>query len=318
MRENRVEEKVYGIREIGVYLPNKRVDNTLKQEKFGFKKSFLEEKIGVFKTSLMDENDDCSDMCVKAFNDLAQKISIEKNEIEAIVVVTQNPDLRIPHAGAFVHRKLNLPVNCASFDISLGCSGFVHGLSIITSFMKSNGMKKGILFTSDPYSKIIDPEDRNTTLIFGDAATATLITDEDSELIPKKFSFGTLGEKLDEIKLIDDKFYMNGSAVVKFVKRFVPDDIRKNIADNGYTPENIDRFVLHQASRFMVEIVAQDLGIDMKKVPFDIKNYGNTVSSSIPIILEKEIRNKENKTILISGFGIGLSFGSCVLTRENQ
>ena len=182
-------EKIYGIRDIGVYIPCQRVDNTLKQEKFGFKETFLEEKIGVFETSLKDENEDCSDMCVKAFNDLATKVPIDKNEIEAIIVVTQNPDERLPHAGAFVHAKLDLPVSCASFDISLGCSGYIYGLSVITSFMKANNMKKGILFTSDPYSKIIDPEDRNTTLIFGDGATATLITDDEPVLVPGKFSF---------------------------------------------------------------------------------------------------------------------------------
>jgi 3-oxoacyl-[acyl-carrier-protein] synthase III len=315
MKKNLFNQNLYGIREIGTYIPEKRINNTLKQEKFGFKESFLEEKIGVFKTSLKDDNEDCSDMCVKAFNDLVSKISIEKNEIEVIIVVTQNPDERMPHSGAFVHKKLSLPVTCASFDISLGCSGFVYGLSVITSFLAANGMKKGILFTSDPYSKIIDQEDRNTTLLFGDGATASLITDEDPVIVPGKFSFGTLGEKWEEIRLISDKLFMNGQQVVKFVKRYIPDDIRKNIADNGYDLENIDRFVLHQASKFMVDIVAEDLGANPSKVPFDIRNYGNTVSSSIPLVLEKELHNKENKTFLISGFGVGLSFGSCVLKR---
>lgn len=315
MKRNLFNEKNYGIREIGVYIPEKRIDNTLKQEKFGFKESFLEEKIGVFKTSLKDESEECSDMCVKAFNDLVSKIPIEKNEIEAIIVVTQNPDERMPHSGAFVHKKLGLAASCASFDISLGCSGFVYGLSVITSFMKANSMKKGILFTSDPYSKIIDPEDRNTTLLFGDGATATLITDDEPVIVPGEFSFGTLGEKWEEIRLINDKLFMNGQQVVKFVKRYIPDDIRKNIADNGYDLENIDRFILHQASKFMVDIVAEDLGVNSSKVPFDIRNYGNTVSSSIPLVLAKELHNPENRTILISGFGIGLSFGSCVLKR---
>jgi 3-oxoacyl-[acyl-carrier-protein] synthase-3 len=315
MKRNFFNQNFYGIREIGTYIPEKRINNTLKQEKFGFKESFLEDKIGVFKTSLKDDNEDCSDMCVKAFNDLVSKISIEKNEIEVIIVVTQNPDDRMPHSGALVHKKLGMGVNCASFDISLGCSGFIYGLSVITSFMKANNMKKGILFTSDPYSKIIDPDDRNTTLLFGDGATATLITNDEPVIVPGKFSFGTLGEKWEEIRLINDKLFMNGAAVVKFVKRYVPDDIRKNIEDNGYMLENIDRFVLHQASKFMVDIVAEDLGVNPSKVPFDIRNYGNTISSSIPLVLEKELHNKENRTILISGFGVGLSYGSCVLKR---
>jgi 3-oxoacyl-[acyl-carrier-protein] synthase-3 len=315
MKKNLFNEKNYGIREIGTYIPEKRLDNTKKQEKFGFKESFLEEKIGVFKTSLKDESEDCSDMCVKAFKDLSKKVVVEKSDIEVMIVVTQNPDDRMPHAGALVHKKLGMAVSCASFDISLGCSGFIYGLSVITSFMKANNMKKGILFTSDPYSKIIDPDDRNTTLLFGDGATASLIAYDEPVIVPGKFSFGTLGEKWEEIRLINDKLFMNGQQVVKFVKRYIPDDIRKNIADNGYDLENIDRFVLHQASKFMVDIVAEDLGVNPSKVPFDIRNYGNTISSSIPLVLEKELHNKENRTILISGFGVGLSYGSCVLKR---
>jgi 3-oxoacyl-[acyl-carrier-protein] synthase-3 len=231
-----------------------------------------------------------------------------------LIVVTQNPDSRMPHSGALVHSKLDLDTNCASFDISLGCSGYVYGLSSIISFMREHGMKKGVLFTCDPYSKIIDPDDRGTALLFGDAATATLI-DEIPQFVPGKFSFGTLGKKSGEISLINDRLFMNGQAVVKFVKRYIPSDVRKTVSINGLSLEQIDRFVFHQGSRFVVDIITEDLGIPLEKVPFDISDYGNTVSSSIPIILEKEMEKPENRILLFSGFGIGLSWGSCVLKR---
>lgn len=304
-----------GIKEIGVFIPERRIDNTSKQSKFDFKDSFLEEKIGVFQTALKDPADDCTDMCVKAFNALNEKISIDKSEIEIIIVVTQNPDTRMPHAGAILHGKLDFPSSCASFDISLGCSGFVYGISTIISMMKEHGFKKGILFTADPYSKVVDQDDKNTSLLFGDAATATLIT-ADAELIPGKFSFGTLGSKFNEICLVNEKLYMNGSAVVKFVKRFIPADITMIIEKNGLTIDDIDRFILHQSSKFMVNVIKEDLKLDEEKVPFEIYNYGNTVSSSIPIVLEKELHDKSNKNFLLSGFGIGLSWGSCVLVRK--
>jgi len=303
-----------GIKDIGVHIPSKRTDNIEKLKKFGFKSTFLDEKIGVFKTSVKDDGDECSDLCVKAWNSLLEKTEFDKNDIDVIVVATQNADVRMPHAAAHVHGKLDLKPSCASFDISLGCSGFVYGLSTIISFMKSNGMKKGVLFTGDPYSKIIDPDDRNTSLLFGDAATATLITD-DPEIIPGKFTFGTLGQKSEEIKLVDEKLFMNGSAVVKFVKRYIPNDIRNNVKINGLNMEDIDKFILHQASKFMVGIVTKDLGIDETKAPYKIWDYGNTISSSIPILLENEIHEKNSKNYLISGFGIGLSWASCVLQR---
>jgi len=253
---------------------------------------------------------------VKAFNNLTKKIAIQKENIDIIVVVTQNPDTRLPHASAILHGKLDLPVTCASFDISLGCSGFVYGISAIISFMKENGFKKGVLFTADPYSKIVDQEDKNTSLLFGDAATATLIT-ANAELVPGKFSFGTLGTKFREISLVDDKLYMNGSAVVKFVKRFIPADITKVVEKNGLSLGEIDRFILHQGSKFIVDVIKEDLKLDEKKVPFDIYEYGNTVSSSIPIILEKELHDKSNKNLLLSGFGVGLSWASCVMFRNS-
>lgn len=305
-----------GIKAIGVYLPVKRIDNISKQKKFEFKDTFLDEKIGVYKTAVKDLVDECSDLCVKAFNNLTEKTSIQKENIDVIVVVTQNPDTRLPHASAILHGKLDLPVTCASFDISLGCSGFVYGISTIMSFMKEHGFKKGILFTADPYSKIVDQEDKNTSLLFGDAATASLITGN-AELIPGKFSFGTLGTKFREISLVNDKLYMNGSAVVKFVKRFIPADITKVVEKNGLSLGEIDRFILHQGSKFIVDVIKEDLALDEKKVPFDIYEYGNTVSSSIPIILEKELHDKSNKNFLLSGFGVGLSWASCVMFRNS-
>lgn len=303
-----------GIQDIGVYIPTTRTDNHEKLTKFDFKQDFLDEKIGVHRTAVKDDNEECSDMCVKAWSALQEKTPFDKDDIDVIIVATQNSDIRMPHAAAYVHGKLGLKPSCASFDVSLGCSGFVYGLSAITSFMKQNGMKKGVLLTGDPYSKIIDPEDRNTSLLFGDAATATLIT-ENAEFVPGRFTFGTLGQKAEEIRLIDEKLAMNGLAVVKFVKRYIPADIRNNIELNGLTMDEIDKFLLHQASRHMVRTVMKDLGIDEARTPFEIRDYGNTISSSIPILLEKEISQKDSRNYLISGFGIGFSWASCVLRR---
>src|SRR3546814_2884839 len=114
------------------------------------------------------------------------------NEIQVLVVVTQNPDNNLPHVAAQVHGKAALPEQCAAFDVSLGCSGYVYGLSIITSFMAVNGFERGVLITADPYSKIVDKNDKNTRLLFGDAATATLISNEPL-LVAGPFSFGTTG-----------------------------------------------------------------------------------------------------------------------------
>ena len=163
------------ISNIEYYLPSKFESNFKLQKKFKVSKKFINQKIGIKKRFFLSENLKSSDMCIEAFKKLEKKNHNLNQKIDCIVVITQNPDFQIPHTSAVVHSKLNLSDKVACFDLSLGCSGYPYGLSIISSFMKLNKFKKGLLFTSDPYSKIIDKNDKNTRLIFSDAATVTLI-----------------------------------------------------------------------------------------------------------------------------------------------
>ncbi len=303
-----------GIREFGVYIPESRIENVFKKEKFGIDDAFLKDKIGVDRCAMKSADEETTDLALKAVERLFEKISVAREDIEVLLLVTQNPDVRMPHAGSILHEKLKLSYRCASFDLPLGCSGFVYGLSIITAFMQQNGMKKGLLVTSDPYSKCVCPEDKNTSLIFGDGAAATLITD-DPILVPGAFDFGTLGAKWRDIKLENGYLYMNGQAVVKFVAKYVPENIRNSLAKNQLQLADIDRFVFHQGSRFIHKVISEYLDINPEKMPWDCRDYGNTVSSSIPIILEKELADSSWKRSMICGFGIGLSWGSTVLTR---
>ena len=235
-------------------------------------------------------------------------------DIDVLIVVTQNPDTNIPHASAIVHGKLKLPERCACFDVSLGCSGFVYGLSIIQSFMRENHFQKGLLFTSDPYSKIVDKDDKNTSLIFGDASSVTLISDKPLYTL-EGITFGTLGKDYRELTCINNKLSMNGRAVFNFVMTYVPDDIRMLLDRKKIRLQDIDTFVFHQASKHLVDTLSARLNLDRKKVVFDVYEYGNTVSSTIPIILEKELTKAQNNFILISGFGVGLSWASGILKR---
>jgi len=303
-----------GIKQIASYLPQNKISNYDKKEKFGLVDDFIENKIGVKSYCLKDENEKASDLCVKVFQNLIAKESIDKNIIDCCVVVTQNPDFNIPHTSAIVHGKLELVQECACFDISLGCSGYVYGLSNIISFMKDNGLKNGLLFTADPYSEIIDKEDKNTALIFGDGATVTYIC-EDSNFELKDSLFGTSGKDYKEL-ICEDKLYMNGRAVFNFSATTIPKHIKTLLEKNKLTDDSIDKYVLHQGSKYIVDTIRKRLEVDKIKVPFKMYEYGNTVSSSIPFILEKEIENCDNKRFVISGFGVGLSWGSGILERN--
>lgn len=302
-----------GIENIASYIPAQRISNYERKEKFAITDEFIEKKIGVHNISLKDKNEEASELCVKAFANLQKKQNIDIGEIDAIVVVTQNPDYNIPHCSAMIHGKLGLKSNCAAFDISLGCSGFVYALSVLISFMKGNGMRKALLFTSDPYSKIVDSNDKNTSLLFGDAAAVTLLSDN-PVLVPMKFTFGTTGSHYEDLICKDGKLFMNGRAVFNFTAKVIPEDIKNLLAINNLSKDEIDLFVFHQGSKIIVDTLAKKLEIPQDKVVFNAMNFGNTVSSSIPIILEEELKRNAKK-ILISGFGVGLSWSSSVLKR---
>lgn len=303
-----------GIQEVGSYIPKKRISNYFKKDKFDITEEFILKKIGIESVSVKDTSEDTSDLCVQAYKQLKEKVNIKNEDIEVIIVVTQNPDYTLPQSSAIVHGKLGLNNSCASFDISLGCSGFVYALSVIQSFMICNKMKKGLLFTSDPYSKIIDPDDKNTSLLFGDGAAVTLISDK-PVFSTIGFSYGTIGTSYKELLCENNILYMNGRAISSFAMKVIPKDIINLLAKHKLSLNDIDKYLFHQGSKFIVDSLAKRLELNEKKIVFDIYNYGNTVSSSLPILLEKQISQKRNKLLLISGFGVGLSWANAILKR---
>lgn len=306
-----------GIEAIASYLPEGRRSNLEVRGDFDVDEAFLRDKIGVLERRVKSENENTSDLAVAALEGLLAQTKAPRDSIEALVVVTQSPDFPIPHVSAIVHGKAKLPERCAAFDVSLGCSGYVYGLSILQAFMASNGFARGVLVTSDPYSKIVDRRDKNTVLLFGDGATATLIG-PDPVFRAGPFSFGTHGALHEALICRDGALQMNGREIFNFTATAVPKDLEKLLAAAGTSKDAVDCFLLHQGSKYIVETIARRARLPMEKVRLGIETTGNTVSSSIPLLLEREIANPSASTIVLSGFGVGLSWGSCVLTRVRQ
>lgn len=304
------------IKSVGVHIPEKRISNFDLLERFDITEEFITRKIGVLSRAVKDSRDNTSDLCVKAFDDLQQKTPIDLNSINLVCVVTQNPDQKIPHTAAIVHQKLELNNDCMTFDISQGCAGFPHGLSIVSSLMQTLPIQNALLFTCDPYSKIIDPDDKNTSLLFGDSATVTLLSNDVSQLgyTLQGTTFGTTPNSTDCLKC-EDTFQMNGRDVVGNALREVPGNIRSLLQSSNLQNSDIDLFVLHQASRVMVESLREFLNLDESVAPYEIFNLGNTVSSSIPIILAPHINEPTKDNIIVSGFGVGFSYASSLLKR---
>lgn len=304
-----------GISQIGTYIPETKISNLDLLEKFDVSEAFIREKIGVLHRARKGPEQKASDLCINAFDDLKSKTNVDIEEIECCVVVTQNPDFNIPHTSAIVHGKLDMPEECASFDISLGCSGYVYALSIVMAFMQANGMKKGLLFTADPYSEIVDEDDKNTALIFGDAGTVSLL-ESSATLTPLAFDFGSKGKGYKGL-INKEKLHMNGRAVFGFTATVVPASINKLLNKLNLAKEDIDRWYLHQGSKYIINTIVQRLELDEDKVVFDMYEYGNTVSSSIPLLLSKDIDSLQpGEKIALSGFGVGLSWSSAIFQKN--
>ena len=305
-----------GIKSIASYVPVEGVDNYAQGAKFGKDQDFIFGKIGSTFLPRKDANQETSDLCVEAVNALfAANPLLDPASIDALIVVTQNGDAEgLPHTAAIVQHKLGLSTGIAAFDISLGCSGYVYGLYAMKGFMEAAGLKNGLLITADPYSKIVDPEDRNTTMLFGDAATVTWMG-EDARWQLGKSRFGTDGSGAEFLKVNDGVFFMNGRQVFNFALLKVPAHLRELIEASQLVAEDIDLYCIHQGSAAIVDAVARRFEEEPAKFIKDMTETGNTVSSSIPLLLEKHVLGSQHKRVALSGFGVGLSWGSAIIER---
>ena len=306
-----------GIKDIAVYLPHGRQSNLDLMAGFDVDETFLAQKIGVLHRATRAEGEDTSDMALRALEQLVRQQGVAREKIEALVVVTQNPDTNLPHVSGLVHARAGLAADCAAFDVSLGCSGYVYGLSLLQSFLAANGLTTGVLITCDPYSKIIDPEDKGTALLFGDAATATLIGPE-PVFTCGPYQFGTQGDVVGALVCRDGRLHMNGREVFNFAATVVPKNINRLLERVGATVQDIDCYIFHQGSRYIVETITKRLALETAKVRMGMEEIGNTVSSSIPILLQHELSNKEAKRVVLCGFGVGLSWASCICERVGK
>ena len=305
-----------GIRSIASYIPEGRIDNIAQAQSFGRDEEFVHNKLGTTTLSVKADHEETSDLCVRAVqNLLAKNPQLKLEDVQALVVVTQNGDAEgLPHTSAIAQHKLGLPTHAACFDVSLGCSGYVYGLYVLKGFMQAAGLKNAILVTADPYSKIMDRADRMTTLLFGDAATATWLgPDPVWELGPARFGGDGAGAEYLAVK--DGCFHMNGRQVFNFASLKIIPHMQDVLDELDMSLDDVDAFCLHQGSGAIVDAIAKRLGDNGSKVIKDMFGAGNTVSSSIPMLLEHYGFDGKWNNTLLSCFGVGLSWGSALLVR---
>lgn len=298
--------------------------------------SFIRDKVGLKTRYVLGDAETGVSLAAQACQRLFGAESLRPSDVDLLVFVTQNPDRQIPQNSAILAGQLGLSVDLAAFDISLGCSGYVYALSIVEAFLAATGRNHALLVTCDPYSRIIAREDLSTNAIFGDAATVTWISREGSRTRSGLFDFGTDGASGDAIRidaggaaapLVNDeggvarygrddlRLKMDGRAVFNFVLSRIPESVSRCLKSNALELEDVDYFAFHQGSEYMLKMLAKKIGVPDEKVLTNMAEYGNTVSSTIPLLLEKLLQRDDlsGKKVLICGFGVGLSWAATIV-----
>lgn len=281
-----------------------------------------------------------SDLCVAAADKLIKDLNWNRNEIDLVLFVTQTPDYTIPGSSLQIIERLGLPASCAGFDINQGCAGYVYGLSLISSFMSASGLKKGLLLVGDTISQLVSPLDKSLVPIFSDAGTATAL-ELDGSAKPIPFNTSSFGQSYNAIMVpeggarqpfnghsFDYKtiepgvqrkgihLLMQGMNVFTFSIGKVAPHVKELLSQSKQDSAEIDYFVFHQANRLILESIAAKLNINLARVPSSLKNFGNTSGATIPLTIVTELNKAgyiPDSTMLLSGFGVGLSMASAIV-----
>nr|WP_321522386.1 ketoacyl-ACP synthase III [uncultured Macellibacteroides sp.] len=269
---------------------------------------------------------------------LFQEWNIDPKSIDFVMLCTQSPDYFLPTTACILQNRLGIPTSSGAIDYNLGCSGYVYGLALAKGLVVSGIAKNVLLLTSETYSKHIHPKDKGNRTIFGDAATATVISTEGFARIGE-FSLGTDGGGANNLivktggmkhqrpindVVIDengtihssDNLYMNGTKIFSFTQDNVPPLIDDTLLKNDLSKTDVDLYVFHQANKHMLNFLRKKMKIEEEKFFYCFSESGNTVSSTIPIALKEALAGKhikEGNKVVIAGFGVGYSCGGCTL-----
>ncbi len=320
---------------IAVHLPSRIESNEELQSEFPlWDIKLIAEKTGIQQRHVAAPNETSSDLAVAAAEKLFLENSIDRNSIDFVLLCTQTPDYPLPTTSCLIQDRLRLPTRCGALDFNLGCSGFVYGLALADGLIQSGVAKNVLLLTAETYTKYIDPEDRSLRTIFGDGAAATLVS-ASSEKSLWGFQFGSDGSGGDMLIVGDggsrpardaipprhrkrwkSRLYMDGPSLINFTVEAVPRLIDEILDANGLTQNDIELFLMHQATWKMLDQLRGRMGISEERLPIELADVGNTVSSTLPILID---RLRKRGTIgsastvkMLVGFGVGLSWGGCL------
>ncbi|HKC67123.1 MAG TPA: ketoacyl-ACP synthase III [Bacteroidia bacterium] len=332
------------IKAISYYLPEKTFSNEDFFDEFPEALPGINnlQKIGVKKRHIIEESQTASDLAVNCAIKFFKEHNISPHNIDFLLFCSLELDYYTPATACVIHQALNLPENCGVLDFNHGCSGYVYGLSLAKGLIESVGQKNVLLITSSSLTKKIHNKDKSSRFVFGDGAAATLIAIREDKKGIGSFVFGNDGGGADKIIVRDGggkypisetsfkdysdeygnvtndaSFYMNGTGIFLFGVKTVPKTVLELLEKENKTIEDIDLFIFHQANLYLINTIATKLSIPNQKIFNFMENVGNTVSSTIPIALYEAMqcgKAKKGDTILLVGFGVGLSWAATTIT----
>lgn len=336
--------KGVGIKGISASVPLQMEDNIDYPHLSEEDRNKLIELTGIQQRRVAPEGMCTSDLCLAAAEKLLTELQWEKSDIEVLVFVSQTPDYILPVTATILQDKLGLPKSCIAFDVPLGCSGYVYGLSITAGMMKASGLTKGLLLCGDTITKYISDTDKSAKPLFGDAASATAleITDDSDVMyfdlgsdgagyktivIPDGGTRNPVTKESLEIKKIEEgisrnncQLVLEGMDVFSFGITTVPKAVTALMEHFSLSTNDVDYFVFHQANLMMNKMIAKKLKLSSDKVPYSLQYFGNTSSATIPLTIVSQLRDtvtNGNKKLVLCGFGVGLSWGTVYVETKH-
>jgi 3-oxoacyl-[acyl-carrier-protein] synthase-3 len=300
------------------------------------------EKTGIRERRVVAEGEHASDLGVAAAEKLFERTGFDRKKVDLLLYCTQSPDYFLPTTACLIQDRLKIPTTAGAFDYNLGCSAFPYGLAIARGLIETGAASNALLVMAETYSRFIHPKDKSVRTLFGDAASATLITSADRDgptLGP--FVFGTDGagggnlivrrgglreplgdepleEKTDESGNVrtDANLYMNGPAILEFTIRRIPPVVAELFRRAEVTMNDVRWVILHQANEYMLRFLQKRIAIPEEKFAMHFAHCGNTVSSTIPIVLQHLVDEKKvdrGDLVMAVGFGVGYSWGASLI-----
>ena len=304
----------------------------------------IEKKLGIVERHIAAADETAFDLGVKAALSLFDCGACQPSNIDYLLFCTQTPDYFLPTSACIMQDTLGISQSAGALDFNLGCSGYIYGLSLAKGLIETDQANNILLVTADTYSKLLHPQDKSVRTVFGDGATATFIQGVNLQkpaigpfvmgtdgrgarnLIMETGAFrkrnATVQPLLDatgNLQQSESHLYMNGGEVFTFTAETVPKVVNDLLAKAQLQKEEIDLFIFHQANKYLLDFLRKKCGIPEDKFIVCLRNFGNTVSSSIPIALKHSSDTgvlREGMTVMLVGFGVGYSWGATLIRWE--